>query len=356
MICIAAAQSPFFANHLPDHRARLAAMQTKPDMTLSPKPQGRFAIVGAGAIGCALAARLAYAGQDVTLVVRDTARAELIARQGLVCQEAGGSFTAWPSVVPAVPDEAFDVLVMAVKADDLPMVAASLPASINAGTLVMPLVNGIPWWMAQAGETVRAVDPDGILLRRFVPDQIVGSVVYTTAMVAGPASVRVMNGQRLVIGAVEPERVSAIAVLGDVLRGCGIDVEVTDGIVDAVWNKVALNLATNPLSVVTGAPLGQLCSDARLVPIVSNILDETWRVAARYNARPRMTREEMLGRGRAAGDFRTSMLEDYRKGRPLELSSIADAVFELAARIGMDLPVSRAVVDMVRFHALQRAA
>lgn len=326
--------------------------------TLTHSPAMRFAIVGAGAIGCALAARLAQAGQDVTLVVRDAARAAGIVRSGLVCEEPSASFTAWPRVVSALPDEAFDVLVMAVKADDLPAAAATLPAAIGPQTLVMPLVNGIPWWLAQAGggATVRAVDPDGILQRCFVPGQIAGSVVYTTAMMSGPASVRVTSGQRLVIGALEAGSTAAIATLGEVLRGCGVDVEVTGSIVDAVWNKVALNLATNPLSVVTGAPLGQLCSDERLVPIVSNILDEAWRVAARYNARPGMTREEMLGRGLAAGDFRTSMLEDYRKGRPLELSSIADAVFELAERIGMDLPVSRAVVDMVRFHAMKRAA
>ena len=103
--------------------------------------------------------------------------------------------------------------------------------------------------------------------------------------------------------------------------------------------------------MVAQAGLGDLCSDARLVPIVSNILDETWRVAARYNACPPMTRDEMLGRGRLAGAFRTSMLEDYLKGRPLELSSIADAVFEMAGEIGMDLPVSRAIVDMARFRA-----
>jgi 2-dehydropantoate 2-reductase len=318
----------------------------------------RFAIVGAGAIGCALAARLAHAGQDVTLVVRDAARAALIARHGLACQETSGACVARPAVAQAVPDEEFDVLVMAVKADDLPVVAAALPPGIGPKTLVMPLVNGIPWWLggmrAGGADTIRAVDPDGILQRRFAPAQIVGSVVYTKAMATGPAAVEVVGGQKLVIGALVPERAPAVAALARVLCDCGVDVEVSAGIVDAVWNKVALNLATNPLSVVTGAGLGQMCGDRRLVPIVSNILDETWRVAARYNARPQMTREEMLGRGRAAGDFRTSMLEDYLKGRPLELSSIADAVFELADGIGMDLPVSRAIVDMARFRALQR--
>jgi 2-dehydropantoate 2-reductase len=111
----------------------------------------RFAIVGAGAIGCALAARLAHAGADVTLVVRDPARAALIAGQGIACREGAVSYVARPRVARTVPDGGVDVLVMAVKAGDLPAVAASLPQGIGPQTLVMPLVNGIPWWLAGAG-------------------------------------------------------------------------------------------------------------------------------------------------------------------------------------------------------------
>lgn len=359
--------APLFANHLLAQGAIFARHSiggvgdAHTDPSLAPNAivrdavVMRFVIVGAGAIGCALAGRLAHAGQDVTLVVRNPARAALIAEQGLTCEEASGAFTAWPRIAPCVPDSHVDVLAIAVKAGDLPSVTAALPPAIGPQTLIMPLVNGIPWWLAGEGdETIHAVDPEGILRYRFVPQQIVGTVVYTTAMASGPAKVRVVNGQKLVVGLPRPERGTDLADLAATLRAAGVEVEVTPSIIDAVWNKVALNLATNPLSVVTGAPLDQLCSDERLMPIVSNILDETWRVASRYNARPQMTRDDMLARGRAAGAHRTSMLEDYRKGRPLELPAIADAVFELAARIGIDLPVSRAVVDMVRFQALQR--
>ncbi|MBF5092731.1 2-dehydropantoate 2-reductase [Novosphingobium sp. NBM11] len=314
-----------------------------------------FVVVGAGAIGSAIAARLAHGGQDVTLVVRDAARAALIERDGVTCEEAGETITGHPAVSDRVPDTPADVLVLAVKAAALPGVAATLPAAIGRDTLVVPLVNGIPWWFrlgrADRAEPLRAVDPDGTLTRRFAPAQIVGSVVYTTAMMQAPAHVTVTQRQSLVIGAIGSDSRDKVAALARVLAACGIDVTVSDRIVDAVWAKAALNLATNPLSVVAEAGLGDLCSDARLVPIVSNILDETWRVAARYNACPPMTRDEMLGRGRLAGAFRTSMLEDYLKGRPLELSSIADAVFEMADEIGMDLPVSRAIVDMARFRA-----
>jgi 2-dehydropantoate 2-reductase len=105
-----------------------------------------FVVVGAGAIGSAIAARLAHGGQDVTLVVRDAARAALIERDGVTCEEAGATITGHPAVSDRVPDAPADVLVLAVKAADLPGVAATLPAAIGRDTLVMPLVNGIPWW------------------------------------------------------------------------------------------------------------------------------------------------------------------------------------------------------------------
>jgi len=324
-------------------------------MTVPRNPM-RFAIVGAGAIGCAMAARLAHGGQDVTLVVRDAARAALMLAQGLACTEPTGTITAYPAIVPALPDAPFDVLVLAVKADQLPAAVAALPDAIGPQTLVLPLVNGIPWWFRRdvAGrfQPIRAVDPDHLLARRFSARQIVGSVVYTTAMADGPRHVQVSNPPSLVIGALEDEALGDVAALAETLRACGIAAEASPAIHDAVWTKVALNLATNPLSVVTGATLKDLCSDARLLPIVSAILDEAGRLAARLDARLLLTRSAMLARGRAAGAFRTSMLEDYRKGRPLELSSIADAVFELAESIGLDLPVTRAVVDLARFQAL----
>lgn len=315
----------------------------------------RFAIIGAGAIGCALAARLAHGGQDVTLVVRDARRAGLIEAQGLACIEPSGTIIAHPRVAQALPDEAFDVLVLAVKADHLPGAVAALPASIGDDTLILPLVNGIPWWFLrdEAGEIVpiRSVDPKGRLARRFTPQQIMGSVVYTTAMADGPRAVQVTQQQSLILGPLNEAGMDKAGRLAMTLRECGIAAEPCAAIHDAVWTKVALNLATNPLSVVTGAALGDLFGDTRLLPIVSSILDETGRLAARFDARPLLTRSAMLARGRAAGTFRTSMLEDYLKGRPLELSSIADAVFELADTIGLDLPVTRSIVDLARFQA-----
>lgn len=338
-------------------------MPPHPSLALSlcrPGDALRIAIVGSGAIGCAMAAGLAHGGHAVSLVVRDAARAALLRAQGLVCRDRGHTSLTHPAIVPALPEEAFDLLVLAVKADQLPAAVAALPSTLGPQTPVLPLVNGIPWWFRRDADghfqPIRAIDPDGALARRFAPEQIVGSVVYTNAMSEGPGAVRVLHGQSLVLGAPDEAGQPMAAALAQVLRACDMAVELCPTIYDAVWTKVALNLATNPLSVVTGAMLGDMCSDDRLLPTISAILDETGRVAARYDARPMLTRSAMLARGRAAGAFRTSMLEDYLKGRPLELSSIADAVFELAEAVGLDLPVTRSVVDLARFQATAKAA
>ena len=317
----------------------------------------RIAVVGAGAIGCAMTARLAHGGHAVTLVVRDSVRAAQLQAQGLDCIEPDGTIRAHPAIVRHLPPAGFDLLVLAVKADHLPAAVAALPDSIGPQTLVLPLVNGIPWWFRRDAQgqfqPIRAVDAQGRLAQRFAPEQIVGSVVYTTAMMDGPRVVRAAQGQSLVLGALDGAQSARVEALAETLRACGIKAEISPAIHDAVWTKVALNLATNPLSVVTGAGLGDLCGDDRLVPTVSAILDEVGRVAARYDARALLTRSAMLARGRAAGAFRTSMLEDHLKGRPLELSSIAEAVFELAGAVGLDLPVTRRVVDLARFQALR---
>lgn len=316
----------------------------------------RILVIGAGAIGCATTARLSAAGNDVTLVVRDAARAEALTANGIVCQEAtGDSVDARPRIVSTAPAESFDALILAVKAPALPDVASSLPGSIGTETLVVPLVNGIPFWLGMdepgPDSVIRAVDPDGILVDRFAASQIAGSVVYTTAMMAGPAHVRVTSAQRIVLGPVAGEDDGRIARFAAAARTAGIATHLSASLRDEVWTKVALNLATNPLSVVSGAGLGTMCSDPLLEPLVSQVLDEVLRVAAHYDASAPITRQQMLEKGRAAGAFRTSMLEDYLNDRPLELGAIADAVFALGEARDLDLPISRAIVALARFRA-----
>lgn len=314
----------------------------------------RIAVIGAGAIGTALTARLAAAGEQVTLVARGEARIAAL-QAGLTCEEADCRIDTDPAIAPRMSLDACDVLFLAVKAGQIAEAVKTLDFGGARPPLVVPLVNGIPWWFRlggpQADRPIQAVDPEGALLSRFRPQQLAGAVVYTTAMMTGPASVRVTGCQRLVLGGVVADVDERLPALVERLCAAGIDTTLSANIRDEMWTKVALNLATNPLSVVTGAMLGDMCAHDDLLPLVSCVLDEVWRVAARYDARPAITRSAMIARGQGAGAFRTSMLEDWQKGRPIELGAIADAVLELGAAMNIDLPVSRAMAHLARYRA-----
>lgn len=318
----------------------------------------RFAIVGAGAIGCALAARLSAAGAQVTLLARGAERLAALEANGIACEEAGGLILGRPQITAHLHDRDFDVIFLAVKGGDLSDAVATTGHADRHGPLVVPLVNGIPWWFrlggADADRPIRAVDPEGHLLSRFDPEQIVGAVVYTNAMLTEATSVRVIHNQRLIVGPPAGSPSTRLKNLVAVMCHAGIDTVLSPHIRDEVWTKVALNLATNPLSVVTEAMLGEMCSDPRLLPTVHAVLDEVWRLAARYDARPHATRSEMIARGCAAGAFRTSMLDDFGRSRPIELASIADAVLELAGEIGLEMPVSHTVAELARYRAQAR--
>ena len=120
---------------------------------------------------------------------------------------------------------------------------------------------------------------------------------------------------------------------------------------ERLWTKVALNLATNPLSVVTGTTLAQMFSDPLLQPLILAVANEVRVVAAAYGSRLTMDDQRMVTVGRAAGPFETSMLQDWRRGAPLELSAIAEACIDLGRDKGIEMPVSSAIASLAAFRS-----
>jgi 2-dehydropantoate 2-reductase len=346
----------------------------------------RICVAGVGAVGSTIAARLLAAGHEVRLLARGTRLAQLRTR-GLEVNFAGERFTAPVTASDHAEFGVQDIVFTAAKAHGLEALLPQLEPLIGPHTLLVPLVNGIPFWYFHgthgrfAGDTVAAVDPRGALhdLLRETPSDargsagalgaahLLGCVLYVTARLEPTGEVAVMGGQRLVVGDIDagaatdaassapgafpPAAAPHAAELAALLSRAGLATTATPRIRDSLWTKVALNLATNPLSVVTGATLVDMFTDPRLLGVVSAVLTETARVAEGHGATATMTLDEMLATGRNAGAFETSMLQDYRAGRPLELGAIASSVLELADKIGEQMPTTRIIVDLCAHRA-----
>lgn len=320
-------------------------------------------MIGAGAIGCTLAARLAASGQPVNMLTRGAALAAIRAN-GIRLHDLEGEHQ---MAVNASADSADfgvqDVIFICTKADALTALMPAMRPLIGADTLIVPLVNGLPWWyfqgqdVAPAARAIGLVDPDGAVAAALGATSILGCVVMMTAEALAPGVVRSNNKYLITLGELDNQLSARLQGVCAMLLAAGIEARATDNIRQHLWTKMIMNLSSNPLSVVAGATLEQIYTDPGLQTISANILAEAAPVAAAYGVTVDLDRHKMSALGSRMGAVRTSMLQDYQHGRPLELAAIGEAILEMASHRGLAMPVTRNVLAVARFRsAAARAA
>ncbi len=314
----------------------------------------KICIFGAGAIGGLIGGRLARAGAEVTLIARG-ANLEALRENGLTVRSGGEEFTVRP---PCTDDPAGvgeqDVVFACVKAHALPGIAAAMAPLLGPETAVVSAVNGLPWWYfhkaggALEGARLEAVDPGGAVWRAIGPARAIACVVWPSARLAAPGVVEHTDSLRLPLGEPDGERSERATALSGQLTAAGFKSPVKPRIRDEIWLKLLGNLALNPVSVLTGLSLGEIGVDAETRATVRAMMEEGAEVAGRLDVRLAMGIEQRLEAATATGDHKTSMLQDFEAGRPLELEEIVGSVIELAGRLEIPVPVLEKVYGEVR--------
>lgn len=317
----------------------------------------KLCVVGAGAIGTALAVRLAAGGHEVSVLARG-ARQTFIATHGLTLRDGDRDLAFRPALADLSDLSAHDLVIVAVKAGALPALLPRLAPAMRPDALLMPAINGLPWWYGLgepaplAGRPLAAVDPDGSLLPLFAPERLIGCVVYSRVTMLGSGHVIVSGRQDLQLGAVGGA--PPLAAIAAQFAEAGIAVRVEPDIRRAVWRKLIRNAATNVVTALTGATLEQLGHDAEAIRIVSDIAREVAGLAAHVGRAVDPEIDELITVLRGAGPFATSMLQDVRQGREPELGAIAQAPLELADLVGHPMPTLHAVAALLRLHVRAR--
>lgn len=317
-------------------------------------------IAGAGAIGCTLAARIAASGQPVNLLARGQTLSAL-RRHGVQLHDLDGTHSAAVNASDKAEELGpQDLILICTKAPALADVARQIQPLLHSNSIVIPVVNGMPWWYFQgiegrfSGDSIQAADPDGELSRLLPAHHLIGAVVFITASREAPGIVRSGNPHLMIIGEINHQLSERLQAVQQLIEQAGIETRASDNIRDQLWTKIIANLTSNPLSVITGATLEQLYSDPALSPLVRQILDETLLTAAAYGARIRFDPQTIMDMGAGMGAVRTSMLQDLDSGQPLELATIGDAVVELANKANIAMPMTRHVLALARFCARQQ--
>ena len=311
----------------------------------------KITIVGAGAIGGYLGAKLALAGEHVTFIARNQNLAAINARGFRLIQEDGSALHA--AQVRAVEDMADagpqDAVLLTLKAHQVRDLLPGLRALFGPSTMVVTMINGVPWWYFHKlagpyeGRTLNSVDPDGALAAAIEPERIIGSVVYPAAELVEPGVVRVMEGNRFTLGELDGSRSERIEALSQTFMRAGFKSPVARDIRAELWVKLWGNLSFNPISALTHATLEDICRFPPTRQLAERMMTEAQAVAEALGVRFKITLAQRIAGAQAVGAHKTSMLQDVEHGRALELEALVGAVVELGRITAVPTPTIEAV-------------
>ncbi len=316
----------------------------------------KICIVGTGAIGTWLGARLSAAGMSVCAHARgETASA--LQRNGFVLETPEGVIRG-----PAhrVSDQTSDlgvqdVLLIALKSPALPQIAPQLLSLCDQNTIVIPAMNGVPWWFCNGlphfDDPLTSVDPGGALSETLPHNQVLGCVVHASASSPSKGVSRLAGGNRLIVGEPNGGPSARTDTVVAMLSAAGFNAEASDDIRHQIWFKLLGNLTMNPISALTGATLDRLLADPVVRHFCSDAMREAQAVGQAIGCHVTDTPETRHAVTAKLGAFKTSMLQDVEAGRALELDAIVGAVREIAQRLHIPTPNIDAIFGLTRLMA-----
>jgi 2-dehydropantoate 2-reductase len=294
----------------------------------------RIAVFGSGAVGGYFGGRLAEAGEDVHFVARG-AHLAAIREHGLRVSSVDGDFVIRPAQVTDQPSTigSADVVLLGVKAWQVPQAADAIRPLVGEGSFVVPLQNGIeaPDQLAAVFGTSRVL---GGLCRLFVYIESPGHIRH-----AGIAP-RIAFGE---LNASSSDRVEALRQAFSRTRG--VVAEVPPDIRAAMWSKFVFIAAVSGVGALVRAPIGVIRSQPESRRLLIQALEEIYAVAVGSRiALPADTVGQTLAFiDTLPADTTASMQRDIIQGRPSELETQVGAVVRLGERVGVGVPLHRMI-------------
>lgn len=314
----------------------------------------KVCIVGAGAIGGFIGTRLAAAGRAQVSALARGATVAALNEHGWRLDTVTGLVQA-PARAAATPAElgAQDLVVIAVKGPALSEVARGIAPLLAPHTVVLPAMNGVPWWFCAGvpgfpGGPLESVDPGGDIGRAIPFEQVLGCVVHASAAASEPGLVQHRMGQGLIVGEPRGGRSERAQAVVDLLVHAGFDATHSENVRYDIWYKLWGNLTMNPVSAITGATIDRVLADPLVRAFCSAAMQEAAAIGERVGCAIAQAPEDRHAVTAKLGAFRTSMLQDVEAGRPIELDAIVGAVHEIGQRVGIAMPNVAALLGLTR--------
>ena len=297
----------------------------------------KIAVIGAGAIGGYVGAKLALSGEDVSFIVRGANLAAIRSRGMKLVMADGTQHIA--SSVRATSDYAEagpqDLVILAMKAHQVEAVAKDVPKLFGPDTAVVTMQNGIPYWYfhkhagAFEGTRVQSVDPSGIVGECIPAHRVIGCVVYPASELVAPGVVQHIEGDRFPIGELDGSSSERVKRISACFTHAGFKAPVLDDIRAEIWLKLWGNLTFNPISSLTHSTLVDICQFPLTRDLAASMMREAQAVAHKLGIEFRVSLDKRIAGAEKVGKHKTSMLQDVEAGRDPEIDALVGSVVEL---------------------------
>ena len=315
----------------------------------------RICIFGAGAVGSHFAVRLALAGHDVSCVMRG-AHLEAVKAKGLTLRVDDAAFSAR---VKASDDSADlgpqDLVISTLKANGLGSLVTGLQPLLRDDTRIVFAQNGIPWWYDiglgadhPPPPDLGFLDPGGRLRSTVSQARIIGGVIFSANEIAEPGTVVNKSTERnmLLVGECDDRATPRIERVRAVLNEAAIQSPDVTRIRETIWSKLLTNMSMSVLCLITGQTARAVRDEPALRDVVPRLLDEANAVG--QSCCPGVKRVTRSG---PAPDHKPSLLQDYERGRPMEIDALVKAPAAFARAAGLSTPM----LDMLAGLAIRQA-
>ena len=320
----------------------------------------KICIYGAGAIGGYLGAELSATAADISLVARGP-HLKAMQRNGLTLVSSGQRKTV--RVVCTDDPRTLgpqDYVIITLKAHSVAPVLDHLRPLLGRDTAVVTAQNGILWWYFHAlpgpwqNHHLETADPGGRIWRAIGPERAIGCVVYPSCEIVEPGVIRHIDGTRIMVGEPDGSKSDRVTRLGEILTAAGLKAPVRPKIRDDIWFKLLGNATFNPVSVLTRATLEQIGRDPGARDVIRQAMTEAVAVATKLGVSFAMSIEKRMDAAVDVGAHRTSMLQDFEQGRPLELDALVASVPEMGRLVGVPTPTLDQILALVRLAVAAR--
>ena len=314
----------------------------------------RIAVVGLGAMGGLIAAKLIQANHEVCALARGETLAA-VSRRGLVVEQdqAKNTYAIRASDQPEILGSQ-DLVIVSVKAPALPGLAASIARLRGQSGMVLTAMNGVPWWFfhgfgGPCGDLrLTSIDPHAALDTEIPRSANLGAVLHMSASTPEPAHVLHANGNRIILGEPGGGQSERLEHVCKMLNDAGFVAESSQRIQDDIWYKLWGNMTMNPVSAITGATIDKILDDPEVSRFCVSVMEEAKQLGERFGCHIEQSAQARNLLTRQLGAFKTSMLQDVEALRPVELDALLSVAQEIGRHLAFETPWINALLGLCR--------